>query len=122
MPHYKIDFRMFIDVNKLAKDNPFKHFMDFDDLLVWQYPVKTLNSVYSRSCKVLWREYDFKAAIVLGDKDELVKVKYEQEIIERMKHPFDLMVIPEGRHMLPFDHIKDLIHVSRDFFNRSFNR
>ncbi len=122
MPHYKIDFRMFIDVNQLSKDSPFKHFMDFDDLLVWNYPVKTLNSVYSRRCKVLWQQFDFKAAIILGDKDELVKVAYEKDIISKMQHPFELVVIPEGKHMLPFDHIKDLVLSSRDFFNKAFQR
>ncbi len=121
-PDLKIDFRTFIDIDELVKDNVFGEFMDYDDLLVWEYPVKTLSSVYSRKTKLLNENMDFKSVIMIGERDELIKISYEKKIIKAMEHNFDLIVIPGGKHMLPFDHVRETVYAVRDWVNKVFKR
>lgn len=119
-PSLRIDFRNFIDVRELLKDNVFGHFMEYDDVMVWSYPVRTLNSVYNRKSKVVKKSFDFKAAILIGDRDQIISMEYTQQIIDKMEHPFELRVVEGGKHMLPFDNTKETILSARDWFYTIF--
>ncbi len=120
LPDYRVDFRTFVDVNQLVKDNALAHFMEYDDVLMWNYPVRTLASVYSRRCVALRRDIVIPAAVITGEDDELLHESYIRGIIERMETHFDLMVVPKGRHMLPFDNIKELVRLSADWLHKAF--
>ncbi len=119
MPHAIVDFRFFTNVNTMLKGTVLGEFAAHDDLLVWRYPLATLGSVYSRPSRVYREQVGFPAAIVIGDRDELIDLEYERTIIRGMRHPFDLIVIPGARHMLPFENIEDTIEQVSSWLSRS---
>ena len=118
-PFYKIDFRSFIDVNTLIQGNAFADFIDYDPLIVWEYNINTLSDIYSDKTRLLTEAMDFKAAIITGEKDEVIPVSYMRYIVDKMKHPFDFIELPKARHMLPFLHVKDTVFAARDWFNEN---
>jgi pimeloyl-ACP methyl ester carboxylesterase len=119
IPFMKVDFRQFIDIEKLVENNAFAPFIKFDDLIVWQYPVKTLSSVYRRKCRVLNEKFAFNAAIIVGSRDEILSLSYERSIVSEMQHPFDILEIEGAGHMLPFERVKDTIIKASDWFNNN---
>lgn len=117
LPDFKIDFRSFIDVNSLLRGNYYADFVDYDPLIVWEYSVNTLSDIYSCKTRLLNEVLPFKAAIITGEKDEVIPVSYMRYIVDKMKHPFDFIELPGARHMLPFLHVKDTVFAARDWFN-----
>lgn len=121
MPFLKIDFRSFIDVNALIRGNAFADFIDYDDLIVWEYSINTLADIYSFRTSLLRKTHEFKAAIITGENDEIIQVDYIRHIMDKMKHPFDFICITGARHMLPFLNVKETVHAARDWFKTAFN-
>jgi pimeloyl-ACP methyl ester carboxylesterase len=119
VPDFKIDFRSFIDMDALLSGNVFADFIDYDDLIVWDYSVRTLSDIYSDRTRLIDETMDFKAAIITGEHDEVISPDYMRYIIDTMAHPFDLIIIPGARHMLPFLHVKDTVLACRDWFNQN---
>ncbi|GAB6095523.1 hypothetical protein JCM14469_17750 [Desulfatiferula olefinivorans] len=117
VPDFTIDFRSFIDVDALLSGNVFADFIDYDDLIVWEYSVRTLSDIYSDRTRLIDEAMNFKAAIITGENDEVISLDYMRYIIDKMTHPFDLITIPRARHMLPFLHVKDTVLACRDWFN-----
>ena len=109
MPSLKTDFRNFIDVNDLLENNPMGQYADKDDLMVWEYSVKTLNSVFSYPSNILKQSLNIPSMILVGEKDDVITPDYIGSLIKESKHPFDLKEIPGAAHMLPFDHIEECI-------------
>lgn len=116
-PKYRIDFRQFIDVETLLKHNPFRHFVEYDDLLVWNYPLSTLASVYTHRSQVMWQDCDFPALIVIGEQDEILSPGYQYCLRRVARHPFELQVVP-GRHMLPLDAPEQLAITAATWYQR----
>ena len=120
-PHFKVNLRSFVDIDNLLKYNPMGKYADQDPLLVWDYPVYTLHSTYSYPSRILKEPLSTSsAAIIIGDKDEVLTLDYTQNLIARSVHPFDLIVIEEGSHMLPFDHINETLQASCEWFHSAF--
>ncbi len=117
-PQLKMDFRLFIDAKTLMKNLNYEEFVQYDELMVWQYPIKTLSSVYSRRCQVFYKQFDFKAAIISGEHDPLVQPWYIHMITKCMKHPFEPIILPEGGHMLPFEDVKRTIDVTTNWLRK----
>lgn len=120
LPDFKIDFRSFIDVNALVRGNAFADFIDYDELIVWEYSIDTLADLYSIKTSLVEEKRDFKAAIITGEDDEVIQVNYMRHIIEKMKHPFDFICIANARHMLPFLNVRETVHAARDWFKTQF--
>lgn len=119
LPDFKIDFRSLVDMDALLSGNAFADFIDYDDLIVWDYSVRTLSDTYSDRTRLIDETMDFKAAIITGEHDEVISPDYMRYIIDKMTHPFDLIIIPGTRHMLPFLHVKDTVLACRDWFNKN---
>lgn len=119
LPDFKIDFRSFIDVDALLSGNVFADFIDYDSLIVWDYSVKTLSDIYSDRTQLIDKKMDFKAAILTGENDQIIHPDYMRYIIEKMTHPFELIVIPKAMHMLPFLHVKETVLATRDWFREN---
>jgi len=116
-PDFRVDFRAFVDVDALLRHSPFRHFVDYDDLLVWDYPLSTLASVYTHRSRVMWRDCDFKALILIGQQDEVLSPGYQRWLTQAARHPFELQVIP-GRHMLPLDEAHVMAGAAADWYRR----
>jgi len=122
-PQLKVNLRLFVDIDTLLKFNPMGKYADQDPLLVWDYPVYTLHSTYSYPSKILKEPLPAKsAAIIVGDRDEIITLNYIRNIIKSSAQHFDLIVIKEGSHMLPFDHIDDTLQASCDWFRSAFKK
>ena len=120
-PHLKVNLRYFVDIDSLLKYNPMGKYADQDPLLVWDYPVYTLHSTYSYPSRILKERLSGNsAAIIIGDKDEILTLDYTRKLIEQSVHPFDLIVIEEGSHMLPFDHINETLQAGCEWFHSAF--
>jgi len=103
VPHVKLNLRSFLDISRLLQGNHLGQFARYDDLIVWDYPVETLASLYTRRTRAYTEELGFRGGVIIGDSDEIIDLSYERFVVRRMRHPFDLILIPGGRHMLPFD-------------------
>lgn len=119
LPDFKIDFRSFIDVESLLSGNPYADFVDYDTLIVWEYTVRTLSDIYSYKTRLLSEAMNFKAAIITGDHDEVLTIDYMTYIVSKMKHPFEIITIPNARHMLPFLNIRETVLAARDWFREN---
>lgn len=115
-PNFRVDFRSYIDVNALVRGSLYGDFIEYDELIVWEYPIKTLADVYSHKTTLLHTAKSFKAAVITGEYDEIIKPEYIENIIQKMKHPFDFIVLPEARHMLPFMNIKATVAAASKWF------
>ncbi len=120
-PFMRVNFRNFVNVEDLLKYNPMGQLADKDPLLVWNYPISTLHSVYSHSSDVLEQSLGIPAAIIIGSNDEVIRLEYIERIRQKSSQAFDLIVIEDGSHMLPFDHIDDTLEASSAWFQQAFN-
>lgn len=105
LPQYKIDLRSFINVKAISKEKPMETYDIDDQQMVWEYPVRTLSSVYSRQTTILQQSLDIPAMIIVGSEDEVLRPDYIKSLIEISAQPFELIEIPNAGHMLPFRHI-----------------
>ncbi|MCW9053930.1 MAG: lysophospholipase [Motiliproteus sp.] len=121
-PNLKVNLRSFVDIDTLLQYNPMEKYADQDPLLVWDYPVYTLHSVYSYSSKILKESLQRPCAIIIGSKDDVLTPGYTRRLIERSKQHFDLIEIEDGSHMLPFDHIDDTLQASSEWFHQAFEQ
>ncbi len=120
-PYLKVNMRTFVDIDTLLKYNPMRKYAEGDPLLVWDYPIYTLHSVYTYSSQVLKQPLNIPAAIIVGSEDDVLNTSYTKKIVEKSIQPFELMVIEGGSHMLPFDHIDDTLEASSQWFHRAFS-
>ena len=116
-PNFRVDFRSFVDVDALLRHSPFRHFVDYDDLLVWDYPLSTLASVYTHRCQVIARDCGFSALILIGQQDEVLSTNYQYRLARQARHPFEVQVIP-GRHMLPLDDARTMASSAAEWYRR----
>ena len=120
-PLLKVNLRLFVDIDRLLRFNPMGKYADRDPLLVWDYPIYTLYSTYSHPSRILRERLPLRSsAIIIGSKDEILSIGYTRDLIRRSVQPFDLIVIEEGSHMLPFDHIEETLQASVNWFHRAF--
>lgn len=115
MPQYKVDFRQFMDISDLMEKNPMGDYAEEDDFMAWEYTIRTLNSVYSHPSNILQQSLDIPAMIMVGDNDPVLPLDYINTLIKSSAQKFDLVVIPDAAHMLPFDHIEESITASVDW-------
>lgn len=107
-PHAEIPLKQLVELRKLIPDRDLRLLTDDDPLLVTRYSVRTLASVFSRRSRVMHETLPFRAAIISGDEDELIPITYLERLIERARHPFELIRVPGGSHMMPFWEAKRL--------------
>ncbi len=119
LPDIKVNFRTFVDVDALLRHNPLGDYIDQDELLVWNYPLQTLNSVFNAPSQAYYRQQPFASAILIGGQDEVLSPFYMKQLIALASHPFDYLEVPGASHMLPFDHIQETQQHCRTWFNRT---
>ncbi len=116
MPALKIDFRYFIDVDSLLQNNPMGRFAKQDPLLVWEYPIETLHSVYNHSSTILTKSLGIPSAVIIGSHDAVFSMTYTHELIRRSAQPFELIEITDAEHMLPFDQVEETVAAADAWF------
>ncbi len=122
MPGMKVDFRTFIDVDNLLSHNPMGEFARHDSKLVWNYPIATLESVYNAPSKILHQTLGIPAAIIIGERDDVLYPAYIRRLIDQSAQPFDLFEVEGAAHMLPFDQVDTTADTCAQWFNEAFGR
>ncbi|MGL6260148.1 alpha/beta hydrolase [Vibrio sp. WXL210] len=105
MPSAKVNFRTFIDLQSLLDNHPMGRFALQDDLMVWEYTVRTLDSVYNQPSRAYTTPLDIPAVVVVGDLDTIVRPSYIRELIDQAAQPFDYIEIENAGHMLPLENV-----------------
>ncbi|WP_210395609.1 alpha/beta hydrolase [Motiliproteus sediminis] len=119
MPQLKTDFRQFVDVNALLEHNPMGQFASQDSLLVWEYPLRTLNSAYSHPSRILQQPLGIPALLLFGEKDHVLPPDYLRSLAGASKQPFTLIEIADAGHMLPFDHIEETLEATDNWLKNN---
>lgn len=101
-PHLHLPLQRLFSLQDLIPERRFHKLIADDPLLVTGYPLMTLASVFNRRSRVAREALPFRAAILSGDQDELVPFRYLERLVTKLTHPFDLIPVAEGTHMLPF--------------------
>ncbi len=101
-PHMHLTLQRLFRLQDLIPQRRFHKLIDKDPLLVNSYPLMTFSSVFNRRTRVAHEELPFRAAIISGDQDELVSFGYLERLVSTLTHPFELIPIAGGTHMLPF--------------------
>ncbi|MEH6624973.1 MAG: alpha/beta fold hydrolase [Motiliproteus sp.] len=120
-PYLKVNMRTFVDIDTLLQHNPMGKYADNDPILVWDYPIYTLHSVYTYPSQILTEPLNIPSAIIVGSEDDVLNTSYTKKIVENSAQPFELIVIEGGSHMLPFDHIDDTLEASCQWFLQAFS-
>lgn len=102
MPGFKIPLKNFVDFDLLLKGHPAGNEINNDPLMVFDYPLSTLSSLFNHRCKIVDREYEFDAAILHGEKDEVLPLSYSKRVMQYCEQPLDLVVMEKQGHMAPF--------------------
>ncbi len=122
MPGMKVDFRTFIDIDNLLSHNPMGEYARQDSKLVWNYPIATFESVYNAPSKILHQTLDIPAAIIIGERDDVLYPAYIRRLIERSAQPFDLFEVENAAHMLPFDQVDSTVETTAQWFKEAFEQ
>jgi len=119
MPQLKTDFRQFVDINALLEHNPMGQYVNEDSMLVWEYPLRTLNSAYSHPSRILQRSLSIPALILVGENDDVLRPDYLRGLADASAQPFTLVEIPNAGHMLPFDQIAETLNETHNWLKNN---
>ncbi len=100
-PGMKLPLKSMVDYEQLLAGHPAAKEFNHDHLMVFDYPLSTLSSLYSWRSEVKQHAFYFHAAILHGRDDEVLPLRYSKQLTEELTHPFELIEVPGG-HMLPW--------------------
>ncbi|MGL6314802.1 alpha/beta hydrolase [Vibrio sp. WXL103] len=113
VPNLTINLRTFVDINKMYIDlpepfesHPMGKFALEDERMVWDYTVRTLDSVYNQPCRAYSTPLSIPAVIVVGELDTIVKPSYIRKLIDKVAHPFEYIELKQAGHVLPIETIE----------------
>jgi alpha-beta hydrolase superfamily lysophospholipase len=118
LPHWRVNLRSLLDVDRLIFSSRHASWIAEGSLLVWDYPVKTLASVFGHRHRAHTEQLPFRAAVLTGEDDEVVRPSYTRSLLERMTHHFESQVLTETCHMGPFVHAEALAATSATWLRR----
>lgn len=108
MPGVPLPMKSFIDYDRLLAGHPAGEEINADPLIVFDYPLGTLSSLFTRRLGVLRQRYDFRGLIVHGEQDEVLPLSYSERVCSLLAHPFALCPVAGEGHMLPWDNPQQL--------------
>tara|TARA_R110001583_G_scaffold655_2_gene5971 strand:+ start:927 stop:1802 length:876 start_codon:yes stop_codon:yes gene_type:complete len=122
MPGMEVDFRTFIDIDNILEHNPMGEFARQDTRIVWNYPIATLDSLYSAPSQILEKPLGIPAAIIVGERDDVLPPAYIRRLIEQSAQPFDLFEVSNAAHMLPFDQVEITVETVSQWLNEALKQ
>ncbi|WP_211206838.1 alpha/beta hydrolase [Thiolinea disciformis] len=121
VPALRVPLAHLINIELLIGNHPAAEAIKNDQRLVYDYPISTLSSVFTHRAGVLEHAYPFKAAIIHGERDEVLPLSYSKRILPQLKHPFELLVIANEGHMLPWDNTNLLAQQVVEWFDKQLH-
>jgi pimeloyl-ACP methyl ester carboxylesterase len=107
-PSLTVPLRGFMDFDTLLAGHPAGDLINDDPLVVFDYPLSTLASLFTHRAAVVSQRFGFRAAILQGDRDDVLSLEYGQRVVEKLTHPFELIPLPGEGHMIPWDNPRGL--------------
>lgn len=102
LPGFKLPLESFLNFEQLLANHPAADMINQDPLLVFNYSLQTLSSLFSQHCKITEQKCDFAMALLHGEQDEILDLDYSKRIIQYCTHPIELLIIKNYGHMAPF--------------------
>ncbi len=121
-PRMKVPLKGFIDFETLLAGHPAGPLINADPMLVFEYPLRTLASLFSRRAGILKQQYPFALSIMQGTRDEVLDVDYARRVVSVSVQPIELVLIPSEGHMLPWDNAAALAQRSAQWFHRQLEQ
>lgn len=121
-PGLRMPLKAFIDYDQLLDGHPAGDAINDDPRVVYDYPLSTLASLFTHRAAVVEQAFPFKAAIIHGERDEVLPLEYSRRVIEGVCHPFELIEVAGEGHMIPWDNPQLLSRLAADWFLRSLQR
>lgn len=84
---------------KHLDSNPVAQAISQDPLVVMDYPLGTLSSLYTYKHDTYREAYNFSSLIIQGNKDQVVNTEYARRVQNEMEHEFDLIEV-NGDHFM----------------------
>lgn len=122
MPGFKIPLRNVVDFDQLLAGHPAGEEINNDPLIVFDYPLKTLSSLFNHSCNMVHREHGFAAAIMHGERDEVLPVSYSHRVADYCRHPIEVMVMERQGHMSAWLKPDLVVNLAARWFDRQFEK
>jgi pimeloyl-ACP methyl ester carboxylesterase len=101
-PGLKLPLKSMIDYEQLLAGHPAAKEINQDPLIVFDYPLATLASLFSWRSSIRKCEFPFRLLVIHGEKDEVLPVSYSENVAKQVAHPIEISIVPGG-HMLPWD-------------------
>lgn len=98
-PHVTVPLGNLIDFRHLLAGHPAGAEINQDELIIYDYPLKTLASLFSCRTDILRRSFSFRLGILHGDRDEVLPLSYSQQLQQQLCHPAELIVLEKTGHM-----------------------
>lgn len=121
LPGFKLPLGSLIDFEQLLEGTAGAEIKK-DPLVVFDYPLKTLSSLFTHSCNIVNQEYAFASAIMHGDQDEVLPVSYSKRLVHYCAQPLELLVLERQGHMVPFLKPDLVVTMAAQWFEQQFSR
>jgi len=118
-PDLQVPLGNMVDFLQLLKGHPAAELAADDPLIVYNYPLSTLSSLFNHRCGIVHRAYPFESAVLHGDRDEVLPLSYSERVVQYCRHPIELMPVSGGQHMLPWTNPRLLLDRTADWFHRT---
>lgn len=122
MPEVKVPLKSFVNFEQLLQGHPAGAEINQDPLIVFDYPLKTLSSLFNYRCQIVDQQYDFDAAIIHGENDEVLPLSYSRRVMQYCKQPMELLVMAQQGHMTPFLKPDLIVEMAAQWFDEKFSR
>jgi len=119
-PGLKVPLRSLVDFDQLLAGHPAGDEINQDPLIVFDYPLATLSSMFTYRSRVLRHRFDFQAAILHGERDEVLPFSYSQRLQRSLQHPFSLLPIPAAGHMSPWLRPDCMVDIADGWLKEAF--
>ncbi len=118
-PDLRLPLKSFIDYDQLLAGHPAGEAINDDPRVVYDYPLRTLASLFTHRAGVVNQRFQFKAAIIHGEQDEVLPLEYSHRVIDGVSHPFELIEVAGEGHMIPWNNPQLLSRLAAQWFKRS---
>lgn len=109
MPSYHVPLGQLVDFKALMAGHPAGAEINNDPLIIYDYPVSTLSSLFTARTDIINKPFKFKLSILHGDLDEVIPFHYSMRVQMSCKQPMELIRMPAMGHMAPWLSTEQLV-------------
>lgn len=101
-PTYKVPLKAFLDFERLLGNHPAVEELLNDPLMIYDYPLETLSSIFNYRCKIARQAMPFDLMVMHGDRDEVLPISYSRSLQQFCEHPVGLIELKRQGHITPW--------------------